>query len=547
MYHHECEDGHGRNNIASGYSGGECRARSNPNKNPEEVLERMENARLKLNPKKCSLFQKRVEFLDHIVSEKGIETNPTKVVAIQDWPIPRDKIKHRAGRFHNNADALSRRPCGECKHCDRIDAEVGNLPVRRTIFEQDEEWTTARLKREQEADDIIGPILKWKEEGVERPGWAELSDQSPSLKVLWAQWNSLVMENGLLKRKWESPDGRTSKTMLCTMCAASQGPHTGARGKMKKYNVGAPFERIAIDVAGSFPVTNDGNKFILVASDYFSKWLDPYAIPNQEAVTVAKGRNFKSNVFQRVMQLLGICKRRTTPLHPESDGMVERFNRTMEQHLSKVVEEDQRDWDQHLPLFLLAYRAAIHDTTGQTPAHVLFGKELRLPCDLVFGLPSEEPMEVRDYVDEQKEKLINVHELVRGRIKIASDRMKTGYDVKANCGGFQEGDLVWLYNPRRKKGRCPKLAPDWEDPYTIETTKTLPIGTIGLPLRRPSTTPMAVESFLDVRTALMGESSLLTVSTAERRAHKDRSGAVSKQRPGESRSEVAMDVRERSR
>ncbi|KAJ3652615.1 hypothetical protein Zmor_018565 [Zophobas morio] len=58
---------------------------------------------------------------------------------------------------------------------------------------------------------------------------------------------------------------------------------------------------------------------------------------------------------------------------------------------------------------------------------------------------------------------------------------------------------------------------------------------------------MAVESFLDVRTALMGESSLLTVSTAERRAHKDRSGAVSKQRPGESRSGVAMDVRERSR
>ncbi|KAJ3645617.1 hypothetical protein Zmor_023259 [Zophobas morio] len=106
------------------------------------------------------------------------------------------------------------RPCGECKHCDRIDAEEGNLPVRRTIFEQDEEWTTARLKREQEADDIIGPILKWKEEGVERPGWAELSDQSPSLKALWAQWDSLVMENGLLKRKWESPDGRTSKTML---------------------------------------------------------------------------------------------------------------------------------------------------------------------------------------------------------------------------------------------------------------------------------------------------------------------------------------------
>ncbi len=95
---------------------------------------------------------------------------------------------------------------------------------------------------------------------------------------------------------------------------------------MKKYNVGASFERMAIDVAGPFPVINDGNRFILVASDYFSKWPDAYAISNQEAVTVAKvlvdnwisrfgvplelhsdqTRNFESDVFQRVMQLLGI-------------------------------------------------------------------------------------------------------------------------------------------------------------------------------------------------------------------------------------------------
>ena len=57
---------------------------------------------------------------------------------------------------------------------------------------------------------------------------------------------------------------------------------------MKQYNVGAPFERIAIDIAGPFPTTNDGNKYILVAMDYFSKWPEAYGIPNQEATTVAQ-------------------------------------------------------------------------------------------------------------------------------------------------------------------------------------------------------------------------------------------------------------------
>ena len=54
----------------------------------------------------------------------------------------------------------------------------------------------------------IEPLLRWKEDGVEWPGWLEISDESPSLKLLWAQWDSLHVENGLLKRAWESPNGK---------------------------------------------------------------------------------------------------------------------------------------------------------------------------------------------------------------------------------------------------------------------------------------------------------------------------------------------------
>ena len=57
---------------------------------------------------------------------------------------------------------------------------------------------------------------------------------------------------------------------------------------MRQYNVGLPFERIAIDIAGPFPVTDDGNRYIMVVGDYFTKWVEVYAIPNQEVTTVAK-------------------------------------------------------------------------------------------------------------------------------------------------------------------------------------------------------------------------------------------------------------------
>ena len=126
-------------------------------------------------------------------------------------------------------------------------------------------------------------------------------------------------------------------------------------------------ERIAIDVLGPLPTTEAGNKYILVIADYFTKWVEAFPLPNQEAKTVAdklvnevvcrfgipliihtdQGRNFKSALFTEMCQLLDIQKTRTTPYHPQSDGMVERFNGTLEMQLSKFVDYNQKVWDLH--------------------------------------------------------------------------------------------------------------------------------------------------------------------------------------------------------
>jgi hypothetical protein len=77
---------------------------------------------------------------------------------------------------------------------------------------------------------------------------------------------------------------------------------------------------------------------------------------------------------------LRVSKSRTAPLHPQSDGTAERYIKTIEEQLRKVVASHQSDWDARLPIFLLAYTASTHDITGLTPASLVFGRELRLPC-----------------------------------------------------------------------------------------------------------------------------------------------------------------------
>lgn len=81
----------------------------------------------------------------------------------------------------------------------------------------------------------------------------------------------------------------------------------------------------------------------------------------------------------------------TTPLHPQSDGLVERFNRTLDQQLAILTADHQRDWDTHLPFILMAYRSAVQDSTLCTPALLMLGRELRTPPALLFGKPPDSP------------------------------------------------------------------------------------------------------------------------------------------------------------
>ena len=145
--------------------------------------------------------------------------------------------------------------------------------------------------------------------------------------------------------------------------------------------------------------------------------MEAYAIPNVEAKTVAtkltdefffrfgipeqlhsdQGKQFESQLLKEVCTILRIDKTRTTPYHPQSDGLIERFNRTQLSMLSTSVDGDPFHWEDHLQKVCMAYNTSIQSSTNFTPFFLMFGREARLPIDMQFDLP-ESSSSVTDYV-----------------------------------------------------------------------------------------------------------------------------------------------------
>ena len=131
---------------------------------------------------------------------------------------------------------------------------------------------------------------------------------------------------------------------------------------------GFPMQTVTVEIMGPLPETPSGNLYVLVAGDYFTRYMEVYPIPNQEAVTVAKkltdelflrfstpeqlhsdqGRQFESDFIVEVCKLLHIEKSQTTPYHPQGDGSVERYNRTLLSMLSTTVKDHPHNWEDHI-------------------------------------------------------------------------------------------------------------------------------------------------------------------------------------------------------
>ena len=159
-----------------------------------------------------------------------------------------------------------------------------------------------------------------------------------------------------------------------------------------------------MDILDVCDPTPDGYRYILVIADCFGKWTEAFPIKDKCAdVLVDKiilrfgiplvihsdqGWEFENGPMKSLCTLLGYVKTRTAPYHPESDGMVERLNRTCLMMLSMFVNDRRDNWNELLPFVMHVYRTSVHESTGYSPFRLMMGEKCSLPQDVSAGRTS---------------------------------------------------------------------------------------------------------------------------------------------------------------
>ncbi len=166
--------------------------------------------------------------------------------------------------------------------------------------------------------------------------------------------------------------------------------------------ISTPFRRIAMDIVGPLEKSSAGHRYILVICDYATRYPEAFALRTITTPEVMhaliqlfyrvgipmeiltnQGTNFTSRLMKQLHQQLGITAVRTSPYHPQTDGLVERFNQTLKSMLRKFVADTGRDWDKWLPFVLFAYREVPQASTGFSPFELLYGWRFQGPLDLL--------------------------------------------------------------------------------------------------------------------------------------------------------------------
>ena len=157
-----------------------------------------------------------------------------------------------------------------------------------------------------------------------------------------------------------------------------------------------------------------------------------------------------SNLFQQVLQQLGIAHSFSSAFHPESQGALERFHQTLKTMLRAHSLEYQRDWDEGVPFLLFAVREVVQESLGFSPSKLVFGHTVRGPLKLLkekWLTDQSTSCNLLDYVCQFRERLTKACELASSNLQASQRKMKTWYDQKVKCRSFSPGDQVLVLLP----------------------------------------------------------------------------------------------------
>jgi len=264
------------------------------------------------------------------------------------------------------------------------------------------------------------------------------------------------------------------KCVSCVVCASVKGQGFIGKPPLVSIPVGGIFECVGMDFV-ELDLSSSGNRYALVFQDYLSKWPEVYAVVNRKAETVAqclldliwkhggpsrmihdRAAEFLSNVLQETALLIGIEQLPTSGGHPQTDRLVERFNRTLKQMLQKLVRKSGKDWEKKLGPVLFAYRTTPHSSSGETPFYLVNGRDPTLPSALNFSVPKVKyPVIETEFGKELARELKSARELAKKTIQSAQWIQKQYYDRGVRDVELQVGDLLMLkVEPRFRLDRA---------------------------------------------------------------------------------------------
>lgn len=258
-----------------------------------------------------------------------------------------------------------------------------------------------------------------------------------------------------------------------------------------------PFDRVALDVK-HVQTSRSGHRYIIAAIDYLTKYVEARPLRFQNASEIAlfvyediicrhgcptimvsdNGKPFLSDLIRQVCRNYNIIHKTTTPYNPQSNGLIERFNRTLGQILQRRSYEEKLDWDAYLPATLFAYRSIKQATTKHSPFFLIYGYEPRTPFDLDHHLYEKNSPKFEAKLwhrtTHQIHNLNRIREQATQAIKQTQNAQKKAIEKKILDQSkelkppFKIGELVLMFKDYMSTSWSGKLQDKWEGPFIIQ-------------------------------------------------------------------------------
>lgn len=429
-------------------------------------------------------------------------------------------IEYRKGSDNTVADFLSRTATvsaisdndGDLQRLQKLDQRMNDI---RTFLQHGtlptNDATYAMKIQRFAANSFVEDNLLWyRSEGRTREHYALWAPQEVQKNIIRAAHLNLEAGHGGVQRTvdriksnyyWPGMSNDVTKFVRnCETCQKAKGRQPGKAPLQSMPTCDAPNQRIHIDLVGPLRTSESGNKYIMVMTDAFTKYVELASITSKDSTTVAKtfferwivrysaperivtdqGKEFCNRVVQDMCELWRIDKDRTSPYHPQTNSSAESFNRSLKKYLLAMLDNDTTlDWEPLLPCLMLAYNCHVHSSTGDSPFFLTYLHDPRLPY---FDLDKPRKFYATDYVSDTFKLMQTAYHGVKLNMEEAKKTSEAYYNRQATARQWLPGDRVLVYYPNAPQGCNPKFHKHWVS-YTVVKM----VGRVNVLVRKTAT------------------------------------------------------------